>query len=136
MNHTHAGQRMRSAIAPVISAGVMTANVNWNATNASVGIEAPVTTVGEILQADVVEVADQAAVADVAEREAVTDKHPQHRDDAHREEVLHQHREHVLGADHAAVEQRKAGCHEEDERGRGEHPRGIAGIEFRARCNS
>ena len=38
MKPTHAGQRMRSAIAPVISAGVMTANVSWNATNASAGI--------------------------------------------------------------------------------------------------
>ena len=38
MNPTHAAHRMRSAIAPVISAGVMTANVSWNATNASVGI--------------------------------------------------------------------------------------------------
>ena len=38
MNPTHAAQRMRSAIAPVISAGVITANVSWNATNAIAGI--------------------------------------------------------------------------------------------------
>ena len=37
MNPTHAAQRMRSAIAPVISAGVITANVSWNATNARSG---------------------------------------------------------------------------------------------------
>ncbi len=38
MNPTHATHRMRSAIAPVISAGVITANVNWKATKASVGM--------------------------------------------------------------------------------------------------
>ena len=39
MKPTHAAHRVRSAIAPVISAGVITANVSWNATNATVGIE-------------------------------------------------------------------------------------------------
>ena len=39
MNHTHAVKRMRSAIAPVISAGVMTANIIWNAEKSSGGIE-------------------------------------------------------------------------------------------------
>ena len=58
MKPTHAAQRMRSAIAPVINAGVITANVSWNATNASVGIE-PVTLPVEALQPDEVEVPDQ-----------------------------------------------------------------------------
>jgi hypothetical protein len=84
----------------------------------------------QILQPDVVEVADPAAVSGITEREAVTDEDPEHRDDAHREKVLHEHREDVLGAHHAAVEQRKAGCHEENKGGRGKHPRGIAAIEF------
>ncbi len=39
MNHTHALKRRRSAIAPVMSAGVITAKVSWNATNAIVGME-------------------------------------------------------------------------------------------------
>ena len=37
-NQTHAENFMRSAIAPVISAGVMTANIIWNAENDSGGI--------------------------------------------------------------------------------------------------
>ncbi|GIU88981.1 MAG: hypothetical protein KatS3mg010_2129 [Acidimicrobiia bacterium] len=32
-NHTHAANRIRSAIAPVMSAGVMTANIIWYAAN-------------------------------------------------------------------------------------------------------
>ena len=59
MKPTHAAQRMRSAIAPVINAGVITANVNWNATNASVGIDAG-HAVGHVLQPDEVEVAQPA----------------------------------------------------------------------------
>jgi hypothetical protein len=38
MKPTHAPKRMRSAIAPVISAGVMTANVSWKATNSNAGM--------------------------------------------------------------------------------------------------
>ena len=38
MKPTHAGQRIRSAIAPVISAGVITAKVNWKAEKAIVGM--------------------------------------------------------------------------------------------------
>src|SRR5262249_61674491 len=39
MNHAHAENFMRSAIAPVISAGVMMANIIWNARNTSGGID-------------------------------------------------------------------------------------------------
>ena len=122
MNHTHASNRMRSAIAPVISAGVITANVSWNATNASVGID-PVTRVVHVLQADEVEVADPAPVAGVTEREGVTEEHPQDRDDPHREEVLHEHREHVLGPHHPAVEEGETRRHEQHERRRRRAPR-------------
>ena len=37
-NQNHAANFMRSAIAPVISAGVMIANISWNAKNASGGM--------------------------------------------------------------------------------------------------
>ncbi len=37
-NHIHVTNRIRSAIAPVISAGVMIANISWNARNANGGI--------------------------------------------------------------------------------------------------
>src|SRR5512143_4044715 len=38
MNHTYAEKRMRSATAPLISAGVMMANLPWNITNTSSGM--------------------------------------------------------------------------------------------------
>ena len=38
MNSTKAPNFHRSAMAPVISAGVMTANISWKATNTSGGI--------------------------------------------------------------------------------------------------
>ena len=53
---------------------------------------------------------------------------------AGRAEALHDGGEHVLLAHHAAVEEGEAGDrHHQDERGRGEHPGGVAGIEGR-RC--
>ena len=39
MNHTHAENLMRSAMAPVINAGVMIANMSWKARNTSGGID-------------------------------------------------------------------------------------------------
>ena len=38
-----------------------------------------------------------------------TTSHPQHAEQAHGEEVLHEHAEHVLGPDHASVEEREPG---------------------------
>ena len=130
MNHTHAPHRMRSAIAPVISAGVITANVIWNATNTSVGID-PVALVRHAVQPEVIEVADNPAVPGAAERQAVSEEHPENRDDSHCKEVLHQHCEHVLRADHAAVEQRQSRCHEQHQGRGGQHPRGISRVDFR-----
>jgi len=45
-NATNAPNFHRSAVEPVISAGVMIANVNWNATNAIVGVVWKVPSVG------------------------------------------------------------------------------------------
>ncbi len=67
----------------------------------------------DILHPREVEVADEALVARVAERQAEGDRAPQDPEDPHREEVLHQHAEHVLRADHAAVEERQARGHEQ-----------------------
>ena len=44
MNSVNARNFTRSANAPVMSAGVMTANMHWNATNASSGIVPPSST--------------------------------------------------------------------------------------------
>ena len=51
-------------------------------------------------------------------------------DEPEAEEVLHQHREHVLGPHHAAVEQRQARRHEHHERGAHQHPRGVARVDL------
>ena len=60
------------------------------------------------VEARVVEVADEPLVAEVAEGEREAEQHPDDGDDAHGEEVLHEHRQHVLGPHHAAVEEREA----------------------------
>ena len=114
MKPTHAANRIRSAMAPVIKAGVMTANVSWNATNSNAGMR-PERLGTEVLQPDEVEVADPAAIAEAAEGQRVPHEDPEHRDDAHREEVLHEHGEDVLGPDHAAVEESEPGRHEQHE---------------------
>jgi hypothetical protein len=74
-----------------------------------------------------VEVADEATP--VAEGEGEADDGPEHADQAHGEEVLHEHAEHVLAADHAAVEEGEARRHEQHEGRRHEHPGGVAGIQ-------
>ena len=125
----------RSAVAPVISAGVMIANVIWNAQNRMNGmvrkLEERVRRSARCptsLQEREVEVPDQAAVAGVTEREAEHDARPEDREDPHGEDVLHEHAEHVLAADHAAVEEREARCHEQHQSGRDQHPCGIARV--------
>jgi hypothetical protein len=74
--------------------------------------------------------ADQPALA-VAEGQAVADHHPLHADHRHRQKRVHHRRQHVLAADHAAVEQGQAGHHQEHERGADQHPRGGAGVDRR-----
>ena len=117
-----AAKRMRSANAPVMRAGVMTANMHWKATKASSGIVPFSRTL-----ADLVEAADEAA--DVrAERHGITEDDPlngDHRDD---EETLHDGRQDVLAADHAAVEERETRCHYKDQGCTDEHPGRIASV--------
>jgi hypothetical protein len=84
----------------------------------------------DVLHPGVVEVPDEPPVPAVAEGQRERDRGPQHAEQAHREDVLHEHAEHVLGAHHAPVEQREPGCHEQHERCRGQHPSGIARIQL------
>jgi hypothetical protein len=70
--------------------------------------------VGDVLEADEVEVADELPA--VAEGQAEADHGPQHADEAHGEEVLHEHAEYVLGPDHSAVEEGQARGHEQHQR--------------------
>ena len=58
------------------------------------------------------------------------DNHPQHRDDAHRDEALQYGRDHVLAPDHAAVEEGEPRRHHQDEYRGGDHPRHVRGVEL------
>ncbi|MNP13378.1 hypothetical protein D3C76_1056570 [compost metagenome] len=65
------------------------------------------------------------------EGQAVTVNDPQDADQRGDGEALHHHRQHVLGAHHAAVEQRQAGNgHQQHERRRDQHPGGVTAIEY------
>ena len=75
-----------------------------------------------------------------AECEAEPDDNPQQADHAHRDKALEHRRHDVLGADHAAVEEREPWSHQQHEPGRGQHPRCIARIDWaagdRLRCRT
>ena len=64
-----------------------------------------------------VQVADEAVAG--AEGEGEAHQHPDDADDGDGDVVLHEHAEGVLRADHAAVEERQAGGHEQHERAAG-----------------
>ena len=123
--HHPCANRMRSATAPEMSAGVIDANVIKNATKIRTFRIA-----AHVVQTDLAPVADEvaapeaAAVARVAQRPGNSD--PQQWHDADAVHVHVQHVEHVLGAVHAAVEQCQSGHHEHDQGGRNQHPSEIA----------
>ena len=113
----------------------MIANVIWKAQNRTNGIVRKLEEavrrscpLPDVLQEREVEVADEPAVPGVAEGQAEHDDRPQDGEQAHGEEVLHEHAEHVLAADHAAVEERQARRHEQHEGRRDQHPCGVAGV--------
>ena len=63
----------------------------------------------------------------LGERQRISVDAPQHGDQREAHEHLHQHRQHVLGAHQAAVEQpQRRHRHQQHERGGGEHPGGVA----------
>ena len=65
--------------------------------------------------------------ARIAERDRIAVETPDDADERHDGEDLRQHRQYVLGAHEAAVEQREAGDrHHQDERAGDEHPGGVA----------
>ena len=78
------------------------------------------------------EAADKGRAA--GEGEAVAVDHPDDADDADGVEDMHQHRQHVLGAHEAAIEQGEAGDrHQQHENGRGHHPGVVALVDGRLR---
>ena len=105
----------RSAKAPVISAGVMMANMHWKIMNDSSGMPGPVREcpgAADVLQAKVVQIADDAALVR-PERQRVADDHPLHADEPHHDEALHDGAEHVLAADKPRVEEAESRRHEQ-----------------------
>ena len=87
------------------------------------------------LQEQIGKPADEAVgAAAILEGEAVTDHHPQHGDEAGRGKTLRQGRQHIFLPHHAAIEQAQArNGHHQNQRGGGQHPGRVAGVEFR-RC--
>ncbi len=66
------------------------------------------------------------------ERQAVAVDRPQHGDQRRNGKALHQHRQHVLAAHQAGVEQRETrNGHEQHQRRRGQHPGRVAGVQRR-----
>ena len=132
---------MRSAKAPVISAGVMIAKVIWNITNTDSGIvkatgadEASTQREGRAhIHAGHQHAGEVAEIGvPVAEGDAVPDNDPKYRDQTGDREALHHGGQQVHLADHAAVEQGQTrNGHHQDQGGRGQHPGGIARVDFR-----
>ena len=134
MNSTMAENFMRSAIEPTISAQRdgrerhLEADVHVFRDHHAVGERLGVRVRRDAGEERLGEAADEGVEgAAFREGQAVAVDHPQDDDDALDEEHLHQHRQHVLGAHEAAVEERQArDRHQQDEcRGR-HHPGGIA----------
>jgi hypothetical protein len=84
----------------------------------------------QALQPEVLEgIAEQAGADVVAECHRVAVEHPQHADQGQRAEAHHHHVQNALRADHAAVEERETWGHQQHERGAGEDPGGVAGVD-------
>ena len=66
----------------------------------------------------------------VAERHAVAEQDPEHTDGAHADETHHDHVQDALGPDHAAVEERETGGHQQHQCGSREDPGGVACADF------
>ena len=134
---------MRSAMAPTMRAGVMAAKVSWKMTKVSSGMKTPAVKVSTSESSltgprkSLREIADEgglsaAGFGRAGEGQRVAVDHPEDGDHAEAGEDLHQHREHVLGAHEAAVEQREArDGHQDDEDGRDQHPGGVALVDGR-----
>ena len=84
---------------------------------------------GDAEHADMPEVAEEPARPVLGERDGVTEQQPRHRDQRYGDEAHHDHVEHPGGADHAAVEDRQAGGHQQNQCGAGQQPRGGGGVD-------
>ena len=120
-------------MAPVISAGVMMANISWNAMNTRAGMVRLEAGHGRGRIAQLARKAKSKSPMNgivTPEGQAEADGGPQHADQAHGEEVLHEHAEHVLAPDHAAVEEGQARGHEQHQGAGHQHPGGVPRVEL------
>jgi hypothetical protein len=86
--------------------------------------------VEQVAQAGVLRrVTEQTRADVVSEGDRVADQGPQHRHDGEGPEGHHDHVEDALGADHAAVEERQTGGHQQHEGAGGEQPCCVARVE-------
>ena len=95
--------------------------------------------VEDALHEEAIEAADEGVA--LGEGQAVAVDQPQHHDHREGDHDLHQHRQHVLAAHQAAVEEGQAGDgHHDDQQRRQQHPGGVALVERgrrrRGRCAS
>ena len=121
---------MRSTTAPETSATVMMQNVAWKAMNSRCGIVVPsrgsnVTSCRNAWSRP----ADRDAVA-LVEGERVAHERPHDGRDGERGDAHHERVERVLRAHEPGVEEPERRRHQQHERGRGEHPRGVARVDL------
>ena len=126
-----APKRIRSTTAPETSAVVMMQNVAWKAKKTQVrDRRALARREGDVVQERVVEAADDCRrrrrTRASSRRSAQVISRDRDRADAHHERV-----ERVLGAHEARVEEPERRRHHQHERGRGEHPGGVAAVDLR-----
>ena len=107
----------------------MMQKVAWKAKKTRCGIVVPSRGVEvDVVQERVAEAADQAAVA--VEGERVADQRPGDGRDGDRGDAHHEGVERVLRAHQPGVEEPERRRHQQDERGRDEHPGGVAGVDL------
>ena len=128
-NKSNAPNLMRSAMAPMMSAGVMMANMSWYIEKVLCGTLAAYVVFGAVptpFTERHVEAADERATR--CERDAVAERPPQHSDEPCDAHALGHDRQHVLAPDETAVEEREARqCHEKYERRAHHHEAVVAG---------
>ena len=131
---TNAANRLRSAKAPVMSAGVIAANISWNAGEQDERDRRPRSLVdreADVHEPDEVEAADEAEAADGVgrEREREPDEDPDDADEGQPEEAVHDRGEDVLAPDEPAVEEGEARQHDHHEGRRDEQPGGVPAVD-------
>jgi hypothetical protein len=85
-------------------------------------------TADEALEAEVLHRITEKVADVITKGQRVAVEHPQHSHHTHGADAHHDHVQHALRANHAAVEERQAWRHQQHHRGACQHPCGVAGI--------